>query len=99
MFDQWDSFLNEINIGLLKNNFLAGPLAARLLAGLLGPADDSAFPKRIEAIDENRPEAVAVGDQQRDRGNSPDDSEHRQSTARAVALQRDPGFVDEFGQH
>src|SRR5208282_3765621 len=78
---------------------LAGALASRLFAGLLRPADDGAFAESIEAAHQNFAEASAVGNQQRDRGDPPDDAEHGERAACAVAPQRRPGFVQDLINH
>ncbi len=84
--------LDHVEVGLLEDDFLAGALAAGLFAGLLRPADDGAFAEGVEATDQNFAETAAVGDQQRDGGDSPHDAEHGEGAASAVAPQRGPGF-------
>ena len=54
MFHQRRRLLDHLEIRFLENYFLAGALAARLLAGLLRPADDRAFAERVEAVDQDR---------------------------------------------
>jgi hypothetical protein len=84
---------------LFENNFLARPLSARLFAGLLRPADDRAFAKRIETAHQDFSETAAVSDEQRDRRDAPHDAEHGQQAARCVALECDPGFANDFDEH
>ena len=91
--------LDHVQVGLLEDDFLAGPLAARLFAGLLRPADDRAFAERVKATDQNFTEASAVCNQEGDGGDSPYDAEHGESAARAVAAQSDPGFAEDLINH
>ena len=62
MFDQRRGLFHHLQVGLFKQNFLARTLSARLLAGLLRPADHDALAKRIKPVDQNAAKAVAVGD-------------------------------------
>jgi len=48
---------------------------------------------------QNAAEAIPIGDQERDRRNAPNDSQHREEAARHVALQRDPSLENDFNQH
>jgi hypothetical protein len=88
--------LYHFDVRLLEHHFLSGTLSARLLTGLLGPANHDTLPESVEAIHEDRPETVAICDQQCDRRDTPHDAQHGKRAARAVALQGDPGFVDDF---
>src|SRR5207245_8938684 len=90
---------DPVYIRLLENDFLPCPLSARLFAGLLWPADDCALAKRIEPADQDSAEAAAISDEQRDRRDAPDDPQHGQQAARAVALECDQGFANDFDQH
>ena len=81
---------------MLDDYFFAGALASGLLAGLLRPANHDALSERIESVDQNAAEAVAVGDQKRDRGNAPHDAQHGEQAARHIAFQRYPGFENDF---
>ena len=96
VFYQRHSFLDEIDIFLFENDLLARSLPAGLLAGLLRPTDDRTLPEGIETVDQDCAEAVAVGNQQRHGRDTPNDAEHSQGAASSVALQRDPGFVEDW---
>src|SRR5579864_6824775 len=51
--------LHHLDVRFFQLHFLAGALSARLLAGLLWPADHDTLPERIEAVYQNRTKAVA----------------------------------------
>src|SRR5262249_22087123 len=91
--------LHHVHVGLLEDDFLASALATRLLASLLWPADNRTFAERLESPDKNLTEAAAIGDEQRDRGNPPDNAQHGQEAARSVALESDPRLANDFDQH
>src|SRR5450631_2784765 len=76
-----------------------GQLPAWLLAGLLRPADDCTLAEGVKAVHQNAAKAVPVGNQQSHCRDSPDDPQHRKETASDVALQRNPGFENDFNQH
>jgi hypothetical protein len=99
MLYQRRGFLDHVDISLLENNFLPCPLSAGLFAGLLWPADDRAFAKRIEAADQDFAKAAAVGDQQRNRRNAPHDAEHGEQAPCGIALESNPSFANDFEQH
>ena len=63
---------------------------------MLRPADDCVFAKSVEAADQDGAEAAAIGDEQRHRGDAPDDAQHGEKAASVVAPQRDPGFANDF---
>ena len=99
MFHQRSSFLDDVEVSLLQTHLLAGTLSARLLAGLLRPADDNAFAESIEPAHQDAAETAAVGDQQSDGRNPPDNAQHGQQAAGVVAPESDPGFENDFSQH
>src|SRR5258708_21472833 len=99
MLHQGSSLLDNVEVGLLQTHFFAGTLSARLLAGLLRPADDNAFAESVEAAHQDAAKAAAVGDQQGDGGNSPDDAQHGQQAAGVVAPESNPGFENDFSYH
>src|SRR5438045_2651061 len=68
--------LDHVHVFLLENNFLPGALTSGLLAGLLRPADHHAFAECVKAIHQDLAKTAAVGDQQRDRRDSPYHAEH-----------------------
>jgi len=88
--------LDHVDIGLFDNDFLAGTLAAGLFAGLLRPANDHTLAESIESMHQDIAKAAAIGDQKRDRGDTPHDAEHGEQAARHVAFQRGPGFENDF---
>src|SRR6185437_13051532 len=90
---------DHVDVGLLKHNFLSGALPAGLFAGLLRPANNHAFAERIESAHQDVAKTAAIGDQQRNRCDAPHDSQHGQECASVVALQRNPGFENDFGKH
>jgi len=96
---QRSRLLHHVQIGLLKDNFLAGALPARLFTGLLRPADDRALAERIESMHQNAAETAAVRDQKSHRRNAPDNAEHGEETACHIPLQRGPGLDNDFNQH
>jgi len=55
-------FLHNVHVSLFQNDFFAGALAAGLFARLLRPTDHNTLSEGIETIDQNLPEATAVGD-------------------------------------
>ena len=69
-----------------KSDLLAGALAARLLAGLRGPANHRAFAEGVKGGHDDEAHAGAVGDQQRHRGNAPHNAQHGEEAAQLVAL-------------
>src|SRR5262249_7418218 len=99
MLYQGSSGLDHVEVGFLEYHFLACPLPARLLAGLLRPADHDALAERIEAVGEDLTEAAAIGDQQGDRSNAPYNAQHGEQAAGNVALEGDPGFANDLSQH
>src|SRR6185369_16931576 len=68
-------------------NRLAGALAARLFAGLLGPTDDCALTEGLEGSYQHAAEAVAVSDQ------------HGERASGAVAAQCREGFGNDLPEH
>ena len=50
MFHQWRRLFHHVDVGLFKDDFLAGTLPPGLFTGLLRPANDYALAKRIESI-------------------------------------------------
>ena len=99
VFHQRCHFLDDVEIGLLQKHFLAGALAAGLLAGLLRPADHHALAESVEPAHQDVAKAAAVGDQQGNGRDPPDDAQHGQQAARVIAPQGDPGFANDFNQH
>ena len=99
VFHQRRGRLHHVNVSLFELNFLPGALSAWLFAGLLRPANDHALAERIESAHQNGAKATAIRDQQRDGRNSPHNAEHSQERASVVALQRDPGFENDFRKH
>ncbi|HWJ47248.1 MAG TPA: hypothetical protein VNS62_06330, partial [Candidatus Udaeobacter sp.] len=99
MFHQRSRRPDHVQIRLFENDFLSGALPARLLAGLLRPADHDALTECVKAVHQNAPKAAAIRDQERDRGDAPHNPEHGKQTARDVALQRDPGLGNDLNQH
>ena len=91
--------LDHLEVSLLEHYFLARSLSAGLLAGLLWPGYDDALAEGVEAVHEDMSEAAPVSGQQRDRHDAPDDAEHGEETASAVALQRRPGCENDLCQH
>src|ERR1035441_4262542 len=91
--------LDHLEIGLLEYNFLPGALSAGLFAGLLRPANDSAFAKGIESADQNFAKAATVSNQKSDGCNTPDNAEHGEGAACAVAPQGHPGFIEDLKEH
>src|SRR5207244_4718196 len=53
MLDHRRGLFDHFQIGLLKDNFLAGALATRLFAGLLRPADNSTLAECVKAVHQN----------------------------------------------
>ena len=74
VFYQGSHFLDDVNVGLLQNHFFAGALSARLLASLLRPAYDNAFAEGVEPAYQNVAKAAAVGNQQSNGSDTPDDA-------------------------
>jgi len=64
---------HHVDVRFLEHNFLPRALPARLLAGLLRPADHDALSESIEPVDQDGAEAIAVSNQQRDRSDAPHD--------------------------
>jgi hypothetical protein len=87
---------DDVQIGLLQKHFLPRPLASWLFAGLLRPADDHALAESVEAVYQDTAEAAPIGDKERYRSNAPHDAQHCEQGAGHVALERDPGFENDF---
>ena len=85
VFHQGSSFLDDVEVSLLQTHFLAGTLSAGLLAGLLRPADDDALAESVKPAYQDAAKTAAIGDQQSDGGDSPDNAQHGQQAASVVA--------------
>src|SRR5207237_6385777 len=88
-----------VEVCLLEADLLSGALTASLFAGLSGPADYCAFPKCIEAMHEDGAKSAAIGDEQGDCDNSPDNSCHGQEAAHLAASERIPGVHGYLFKH
>ena len=99
VFHQRRCLFDHLDVGFFENDFLPRALTAGLFAGLLRPCDHRAFAEGVETADQHLPEAAAVGDQQRDRRDSPHDAEHGEQAASEVAAQGHPRFEEYFGEH
>ena len=83
---------------ILVFHFLAGPLPSGLEAGLPRPDDDDVVAHVHERVHDASAEALAVGEQDHDGSQSPDDAEHGEQGAQAVAHERLPALRNEFFQ-
>ena len=69
----------------MKLDALAGALAAGLHAGLSAPDHDDVVAEAEEAVEDAFAEALAVAEQKDDGDEAPDDAEHGEAGAQAVA--------------
>ena len=94
--DDRDFFANGFHILEFVRDFLAGPLTACLQAGLSGPHHDHVVAHVHKGVDHASAEALAISQQQNDRGQAPHDSKHGERGTQAVAHERLPALEDEF---
>ena len=88
-------------VAIEKFDAFAGSLAAGLHAGLSAPDHDDVVAETEEAVEDAFAEAFAVAEQKHDGDESPDDAEHGEAGAQAVAQKRvdaltndSPRFMD-----
>src|SRR5208337_417493 len=80
-------------------HLLARPLAARLLAGLLGPANHRTFTEGVEGRDNHRTKASPIGDKKSDCGYAPRDPQHSEETPQRLTPKRGPGLCEHLLEH
>ena len=97
--DQRGLALDRVAVDLLEADPSPRPLSSGLLARLARPGHHRAPAEGIEGVDEDPPEARAVGQQNRHRHDAPDDAEHGEEAAGAVAGQVRPALDDELTEH
>src|SRR5258708_36358634 len=77
---------NRLDVGVLVFDLLAGTLASGLQAGLPGPQDNHVVAHVHEGVDDAAAKALSVGAQEDHRSQSPDDAQHGQHRAQAIAV-------------
>src|SRR3990172_475535 len=63
------------------------------------PPPPRAAAKGVDPAPDDGEKPRAVGDEQGDSHDAPDDAEHRQEAAQAVPVQRVPGLEQDFAKH
>ena len=97
-FEEGKRVADGFHVAIAEVDLLAGALAAGLHGGLAAPDHDDVVADAEEALQDGVAEALAVAEEQHDGDQSPDDAEHGEAGAQAVAAEGVDGLGEGFAK-